>query len=112
MEYLNCANRVQSDDQPETLFTTVDLSGSMYADDIEPNRMEAAIRANEEIVRVKRQCHPNDKIGVISFQASARLSLLPTCPRDIGDLSKIINGTGLVGGTNFIAPLTLAYNYF
>ena len=112
MKYLNFANHVQSNDQPETLLTMIDLSGSMYTDDIKPNRKEAAIRANEEIVRVKRQRHPNDKIGVISFQLTAKLSLKPTCPTDIGDLSRKIDDTGLEGGTNFTAPLQLAYSYF
>ena len=112
MKYLNFANRVQSNNQPETLLTLVDLSGSMYADDIKPSRMEAAIRANQEIIRVKKECHPNDKIGVISFQETAKLSLPPMYPTEIGDLGKIIDGTGLVGGTNFVAPLILACNYF
>ena len=112
MKYLNCANRIQSDEQPETLLTLVDLSGSMYTEDIKPNRMEAAIKANEEIVRVKKQCHPNDKIGIISFQEAAKLSLPPTCPSNIGDLSEKINDVGLAGGTDFTEPLKLAYNYF
>ena len=112
MKYLNFANRVQSNDQPETLLTLVDLSGSMYADDIKPSRMEAAIRANKEIVRVKRQYHPNDKIGVISFQETAKLSLQPTRPSSIGNLSKKIDDTGLEGGTDFTAPLKLAYSCF
>ena len=112
MKYINMADRVKSDNQPEILLTMIDLSGSMFADDIKPNRKEAAVRANEEIVRVKKQSYPTDKIGVISFQATAKLSLSPKCSSDIGKLSGIIDDTGLEGGTDFTAPLELAYNYF
>jgi len=94
MKYLNFANRVQSNDQPEILLTLIDLSGSMYADDIKPSRMEAAIKANQEIVRVKRQYYHNDKVGVISFQKTAKLSLQPMQAWNIGDLSRKIDDTG------------------
>ena len=94
------------------LLTLIDLSGSMYAVDIKPSRMEAAIRANEEIVRVKRQCHPNDRIGVIGFQSSAKLLLPPTLPSKIVGLEKTIDNAILSGGTDFVAPLKLAYSCF
>lgn len=112
MKYLNCANRVQSTEQPELLLTLIDLSGSMHADDIKPNRKEAAIRANNEIVRVKRQCHPNDKIGVIGFQGTSRLLLPPMHPSKIVGLEKVIDNAQLRGGTDFTEPLQLAYCYF
>jgi len=112
MKYLNFAKHVQSNDQLETLLTLIDLSGSMYADDIQPNRREAAIRANEEIVREKRRCHPNDKIGVIGFQRSTKLLLPPTLPSRIVGLEKTIDNARLSGGTDFVAPLKLAYSCF
>ena len=112
MKYLNCANHVKSNNQPETLLTVIDLSGSMLADDIKPTRQEAAIRANEEIVRVKSKNYPNDKIGVIAFQKSAKLALPPTHPSKIKNFRYFINDLALVGGTDFVAPLKLAYNCF
>jgi hypothetical protein len=111
MKYLNMANPVQFD-QRETLFTMLDLSGSMYTGDIKPNRKEAGIKANNTIVQEKQKAYPDDEIGVICFERTAKLSLIPTCAKDIDDLSKVIDDTGLTGGTNFTAPLTLAYNYF
>jgi len=112
MKYLNFANRIQSNEQPEILLTLIDLSGSMYADDIKPSRMEAAIKANQEIVRVKKQYYPNDKVGVISFEETAKLSLRPMQAWNIGDLSSKIDDTGLTGGTDFTSPLKLAYSCF
>jgi len=111
MKYLNTATPVQFD-RRETLFTMIDLSGSMYTDDIEPSRIDAAINANKEIIKVKKRSYPDDKIGIISFQASAKLLLSPKCSKDIDDLNVIVNDTGLEGGTDFTAPLELAYNYF
>ena len=90
----------------------IDLSDSMRSHDIKPNRKEAAISANEEIVRVKRHSYPNDKVGVIGFQTAAKVLLQPTYPSDISNLSKKIDDTGLQGGTDFTAPLELAYSYF
>ncbi len=111
MKYLNMANPVQFD-RRETLFTILDLSGSMYADDIKPNRKEAAIKANKTIVKEKQKSYPDDKIGVICFERTAKLSLTPTYARNIGDIGKVIDDAGLTEGTDFTTPLTLAYNYF
>ena len=112
MRYLNFANQVKSNSQQERLLTMIDFSGSMFEEDIQPNRLEAAIKANQEIIRVKRQHHPNDKIGVISFQSTAKLSLQRVRPSDIGDLYHEVDDGGLEGGTDFVAPLKVAYNCF
>lgn len=112
MKYHNFANRVNSNERPETLLTLIDLSGSMLDDDIKPSREAAAIKANEEIIRVKSQQHPNDKIGVIGFQSTARLLLPPTHPSQIAGLKKATENTGLRGGTDFVTPLELAYSCF
>lgn len=112
MRYLNFATHTQANELPETLLTLIDLSGSMELDDIKPTRREAAIKANYEIVKVKALRYPDDKIGVIGFQTSAKLLLAPTPPCSIKNLSKTINNAVLTGGTDFVAPLKLAYNYF
>ena len=112
MKYLNFANRVQSNNQPETLLTLIDLSGSMEITDMKPTRRAAAIKANQEIVKAKALHHPNDKIGIIGFQRSTKLLLPPTLPSKIASLEKTIDNAVLTGGTDFVAPLKLAYNCF
>ena len=112
MGYLNFANPLQVNEKPEITLTLVDLSGSMDFTDLKPCRKDAAIKANEEIVRVKKQHYPNDKVGVIGFQSSAKLLLSPTCPSNIGNLKKTINNACLQGGTDFVEPLELAYSCF
>lgn len=112
MKYLNFASCIQSGDQPEMLLTLIDLSGSMEITDLKPTRRAAAIKPNEEIIKVKGQQHPTDKIGVIGFQRSAKLLLAPTLPSKIVGLEKAIDNVSLSGGTDFVAPLELAYSCF
>ena len=112
MKYLNFANHIQANEQPETLLTLIDLSGSMEITDLKPTRRVAAIKANKEIIKVKGRQHPTDKIGVIGFQRSAKLLLAPAPPSKIVDLEKAIDNARLGGGTDFVAPLKLAYSYF
>jgi Mg-chelatase subunit ChlD len=112
MKYLNFANHVKSNEQPETLLTLIDLSGSMEIADMKPTRRAAATKANQEIIRVKSQQHPDDKIGVIGFQSSAKLLLAPTTPSEIVGLKRTIDNAVLSGGTDFVTPLELAYDCF
>jgi len=79
---------------------------------MKPTRRAAAIKANEEIIKVKRQQHPGDKIGVIGFQSSAKLLLPPALPSKIVGLEKTIDNAILTGGTDFVTPLKLAYSCF
>ena len=112
MKYLNFANHIQANEQPETLLTLIDLSGSMEITDLKPTRRAAAITANKEIIKVKGRQHPTDNIGVIGFQRSAKLLLPPTLPSSIVGLEKTIDNAKLRGGTDFVAPLKLAYHCF
>ena len=112
MKYLNFANPIHTNEQPEMLLTLIDLSGSMNCDDLRPTRKEAAIKANEQIIMVKKQQHPGDKIGIIGFKDSAELLLAPTHPSSISNPKKAIHCNTLTGGTDFVAPLELAYDCF
>lgn len=112
MKYLNFANHIQANELPEMLLTLIDLSGSMETSDMKPTRRAAAIKANQEIIKVKKQGYLNDKIGVIGFQSSAKLLLPPTLPSKIVGLEKTIDNAILSGGTDFVAPLKLAYSCF
>lgn len=112
MKYINFANRINHKDQPEILLTMIDLSGSMESDDIKPSRMAAAIKANQEIINVKEQHHSDDSVGVIGFQRSAKFLEKPKPVDQINNLERNINESGLIPGTDFTAPLELAYEYF
>jgi Ca-activated chloride channel family protein len=65
--------------QRGTVILTLDVSGSMRADDIQPSRMEAAQSAARTFVENQPQ---NVRIGVVSFSESAALVQAPTTDRE------------------------------
>jgi Ca-activated chloride channel family protein len=64
--------------QEGTVILTLDVSGSMRADDVQPNRIEAAKTAAKAFVEKQP---PNVRIGVVSFSESASLVQAPTKDR-------------------------------
>ena len=64
--------------QQATIILTVDVSGSMRADDIKPNRLEAAKAAARVFVDKQPQ---NVSIGIVSFSESASIVQTPTKDR-------------------------------
>lgn len=64
--------------QQATIILTVDVSGSMRADDIKPNRLEAAKAAARVFAEKQPQ---NVNIGIVSFSESASIVQAPTKDR-------------------------------
>lgn len=65
--------------QQGTVILTIDVSGSMRADDLKPNRMEAA----KEAARIFVSKQPDTvRIGIVSFSGSATIVQPPTTDRD------------------------------
>ncbi len=62
-----------------TVILTIDVSGSMRADDLKPNRIEAAKAAARAFVQGQP---PNVRIGVVSFSTTASIVQAPTTKRD------------------------------
>jgi Ca-activated chloride channel family protein len=62
-----------------TIILTIDVSGSMRADDLKPSRLEAAKAAARAFVD-KQPRHV--RIGVVSFSGSASIVQAPTTDRD------------------------------
>ncbi len=80
--------------QRSTVLLTIDVSGSMRADDVDPNRISAAQAAAKAFV----EDQPNDvRIGVVAFAASALLVQAPTFNRE--DILKAIEHFELQRGT-------------
>jgi len=65
--------------QQATVILTLDVSGSMRADDLEPSRMEAAKSAAQLFVEKQP---PNVRIGVVSFSEYATIVQAPTKDRE------------------------------
>ena len=63
----------------QTIILAMDVSGSMRATDVEPNRLEAAQSAAKAFLKEL----PRDvKVGIVAFAGSAQVAQLPTLNRE------------------------------
>jgi len=109
MKYLSFADRVLKTILLEILITIIDLSGSMDTEDWKPSRKAGAIKANRELIKVKAQHYPQDKVGIIGFGTGAEILHEPVClSQGAESLSNALNGLPDMGYTNFKAALELA----
>ncbi len=68
--------------QEGTVILAMDVSGSMLAEDLRPNRMEAAKAAAKAFVSKQG---PGVKIGVVAFTGDAQIVQSPTNDKDLVD---------------------------
>lgn len=75
----------------------MDVSGSMLAEDFEPNRLEASKRVAKEFVDGRK----GDRIGLVAYAGEAYTACPPTLDYEVlkQQISQI-NGAGIVGGTS------------
>jgi Ca-activated chloride channel family protein len=78
----------------ETIILAMDVSGSMRAKDVEPNRLVAAQNAAKAFVA---ELHPSTRIGVVAFAATASVVQSPTHSRE--DVIEAIDRFQLQRGT-------------
>ncbi|HEY7270877.1 MAG TPA: VWA domain-containing protein [Dehalococcoidia bacterium] len=78
-----------------TVILAIDVSGSMWADDVQPNRMEATKKAAKEFVDKQPK---GVQVGVVSFTNIAYLSQAPT--KDKNAVKKAIDRLQPQMGTN------------
>ena len=109
MKYLNFASRVLKNILLEIIITIIDLSGSMDEKDWKPSRKAGAIKANKELIKVKAQNYPQDKLGIIGFGTQAEILHEPVCVDDDAEsLYQALKNPPSMGTTNFTAALELA----
>ncbi len=87
-----------------TVILAFDVSGSMAADDIEPNRMEAAKAAAKDFV----QSQPlTVQIGVVAFSDSGLTVQAPTNEQDaiLGAINRLAPQTGTSLGRGILASI-------
>ncbi len=86
--------RITMPTQQQTILLAVDVSGSMRATDVAPNRLVAAQNAAKAFL----QGLPRDvKVGIVTFAGSAQVALVPTTDRD--ELASAIEHFQLQRGT-------------
>lgn len=82
----------------------VDVSGSMTATDIKPNRLQAAISAARDFVAEAPDAY---QIGLVAFDDSAHLLVAPTTDRAVltGALGQLRRGPGTAAGEGIFTSL-------
>jgi Ca-activated chloride channel homolog len=80
--------------QQETILLAMDVSGSMRATDVKPNRMVAAQNAAKAFLT---ELPRNVKVGIVAFAGSAQVAQIPTHNRE--DLASAIDRFQLQRGT-------------
>lgn len=109
MKYLNCANHIGQGGGTETLITLIDLSPSMNETDWKPTRKAGAVKANKELLKIKRKHHHNDRMGIIGFGGTAKILHDPVrVANACKSLQRSLDEAEGSCGTNFTAALKLA----
>lgn len=80
--------------QQQTLVLAMDVSGSMRATDVKPNRLVAAQEAAKSFIT---ELPRHVRVGIVAFAGSAQVTQLPTVNRD--DLVTAIDSFQLQRGT-------------
>ncbi|SDP15726.1 Ca-activated chloride channel family protein [Rhodoferax sp. OV413] len=80
--------------QDQTIMLAMDVSGSMRATDVQPDRITAAQNAAKAFLA---ELPRNVRVGIVAFAGSAQLAQLPTQSRE--DLVKAIDSFQLQRGT-------------
>jgi Ca-activated chloride channel family protein len=78
----------------ETVILAIDVSGSMRAEDVQPNRLAAAQAAAKSFIAEQP---PGTRIGIVAFSAAAALVQAPTRSRE--ELERTIDGLRPEGAT-------------
>jgi Ca-activated chloride channel family protein len=65
--------------QQQTIILAMDVSGSMRATDVQPNRLEAAQNAAKAFIK---ELPRHVKVGIVAFAGSAQVAQLPTVNRE------------------------------
>ena len=89
--------------QQETIILAMDVSGSMRAADVQPNRIQAAQAAAKAFIA---ELPPRTKVGIVAFAATASLVQSPTTSHD--DLVAAIDRFQLQRGTAIGSGLIIA----
>ena len=89
--------------QQETVILAMDVSGSMRAADVQPNRLEAAQAAAKAFITDLPQ---RTRVGIVAFAATASLVQAPTLSRE--DLAAAIDRFQLQRGTATGSGLVVA----
>lgn len=99
------ARAIRTPRQRATVILTLDVSGSMVANDVTPSRLAAAEQAARDFVSA---LPPGVQLGLVTFSTSATVVAAPTSDRST--ILAAINGLQAGGGTATGDAIQLALN--
>lgn len=87
-----------------SVILALDVSGSMCATDVEPNRFSAAQAAVRDFIQAQNS---STRIGVVAFSGFAQLTVAPTTDRDelLNAIDSLTTGRGTVIGSAILKSL-------
>jgi Ca-activated chloride channel family protein len=90
--------------QQGTVILTIDVSGSMRAEDLKPSRLEAAKAAALAFIEKQPE---NVRIGIVSFSDSAALVQAPTIDREstVAAVNRLVPQRGTAVGRGILTSL-------
>jgi Ca-activated chloride channel family protein len=96
--------RAQVPVSSSTIILALDVSGSMCATDVEPNRLAAAQAAVRSFIENQ---HDDTKIGFVVFSGFAQLAVAPTVDRDelLDALDAVTTGRGTTIGAAILRSI-------
>lgn len=94
--------------QQETVILAMDVSGSMRAADVQPNRIEAAQAAAKAFLA---ELPPRTRVGIVAFAATASLVQAPTQSREdlVAALERFQLQRGTATGSGLIVSLAALF---
>jgi hypothetical protein len=106
MRYMDFAQPPQGRGWPERLVLVGDGSASMATTDWSPSRLYAVVEAASALISVKQANHPDDEVGVVTFNTDARV-LHPVVRVGSGaeELKQALRRADAAGNTNIRAGL-------
>ena len=92
-----------------TVILTIDVSGSMRADDLKPSRIEAAKAAARAFVQGQPT---NVRIGVVSFSTTASIVQAPTTNRDdvLAAIDRLVPQRSTAIGSGILTSLSAIFD--
>ncbi len=94
--------------QEATVILVIDVSGSMRAEDLKPNRLEAAKAAARLFVDRQEQ---NTRVGVVAFSANASVVQMPTTDKEavLEAINRLTIGRSTAIGSGILTALNAIF---
>jgi len=107
-----CSQASGGDTELRAAAQIIDVSGSMGTPDYEPTRLDGAIRAAVDYVKIRCQQSPNDRIAIVAFHSVAEVVLSLTPVTETESIVEALRSLRAGGGTDIDEGLRAVVEIF